>query len=203
MFTGLVEAVGKVCRIESRGQNRIFLIEADFSSELKPGESVAVQGCCLTVVNVLDRVFQVEAVSATLKATTLSDLRVGALVNLERALQVGERLGGHIVLGHIDEVGIIRRIGRRGGEVVMVIGVSKKNTIWLVDKGSVAIDGVSLTVAKTGWGEFSVNLIPYTLKKTNLGTRKSGERVNIEYDILVKAAQRVSGRHPAVPFGAE
>ncbi len=203
MFTGLVERVGRVSRIESRGPNRRFFIAADFADELRLGESVAVNGCCLTVVGTDRQEFQVEAVAATLRATNLGEVRIGERVNLERALRVGDRLGGHIVLGHIDEVGRIRRLERRAGEVLMVVAVKKENSQWLVAKGSVAVDGVSLTVAAKTVGEFTVNLIPFTLQETNLGMKKPGERVNIEYDVLVKAAREGKGWHPGVSFGTE
>jgi len=203
MFTGLVEAVGQVSRIERKGRNRLLLIKAPFVQELESGDSVAVNGCCLTVVGVEKAAFMVEAVAETLRATTLDDLRVGTMVNLERALRLGERLGGHFVLGHVDEVGRIKQIERRAEGSRMVIKNAAESFQFLVAKGSVAVDGVSLTVAGVKRGEFWVNLIPFTLEKTTLGQRRAGERVNLEYDLLVKAARRGEGSYPAVPFGTE
>lgn len=198
MFTGLVETVGTIKRVERKGANHLLAIEADFAPEMKPGESVAVNGCCLTVVAINGRFFQVEAVAQTLKATNLSRLVVGARVNLERALKMGERVGGHLVLGHIDEVGILKRIERRSGETRWTVGVKPESGRFLVPKGSVAIEGVSLTVASVKRGEFSVNLIPFTLRQTVLGERRQGDKVNIEYDILIKSAQRSKGSHPCL-----
>ncbi len=203
MFTGLVEAIGRVCRIEEKGSNRLLLINAPFAGELQPGESVAVNGCCLTVVGIERLSFKVEAVAETLKRTNISELRPGTLVNLERALKLGARLGGHFVLGHIDEVGRIKEIARRQGEIRMVIKTARESTRFLIPRGSVAVDGVSLTVTGVENGAFWVNLIPWTLEKTTLGQRRVGERVNLEYDILVKAARRAEGPDPAVSFGAE
>ncbi len=198
MFTGLVEAIGTVKRVERQGDNRLFAIAADFAPELQPGESVAVNGCCLTVVATLGRLFKVEAVAQTLRSTNLSRLVVGAHVNLERALKMGERIGGHLVLGHIDEVGILKRVERRSGETRWTVGVKEESCRLLVPKGSVAIEGVSLTVVSVNKGEFSVNIIPFTLRQTVLGERRQGDKVNIEYDILVKSAQRSKGSHPAL-----
>ncbi len=203
MFTGLVEAIGRVCRIEEKGSNRLLLINAPFAGELQPGESVAVNGCCLTVVGIERLSFKVEVVAETLKRTNISELRPGTLVNLERALKLGARLGGHFVLGHIDEVGRIKEIARRQGEIRMVIKTARESTRFLIPRGSVAVDGVSLTVTGVENGAFWVNLIPWTLEKTTLGQRRVGERVNLEYDILVKAARRAEGPDPAVSFGAE
>lgn len=197
MFTGLVETIGRVARAFSTRGNRRFTIEADFALELKPGESVAVNGCCLTVVNAERDRFEVEVVAETLRRTNLKDLLPGAPVNLERSRRLMDRLGGHFVLGHIDEVGRVRRVERRGNEHRLVVAVQKTNRQLLVTKGSVAVDGVSLTVAGISGNEFWVNLIPFTLKTTTLSRCRSGTRVNLEYDILVKAAQQGQNLHPA------
>jgi riboflavin synthase len=191
MFTGLVETVGRVARAEGRSGGRLLTLEAGFSSELAVGESVAVNGVCLTVTSAGRGSFSAEAVKTTLDATTLGRLRVGDAVNLERALAVGDRLGGHVVQGHVDEVGKVRRITRRSGYWVLAASISRRNSALLVDKGSVSVNGVSLTVAGARPGEFSVNVIPHTWDNTNLGTLRPGSLVNIEYDILVKAAQRL------------
>ncbi|MGQ9707977.1 MAG: riboflavin synthase [bacterium] len=196
MFTGLVEVIGTIRQVERRGGNRLFSIQADFARELKAGESVAVNGCCLTVVTSENGWFKVEATAATLKGTNLSRLVAGERVNLERALVMGERLGGHLVLGHIDEVGFVKHIERRSGERLLTIRVKPENCRMLVPKGSVAIDGVSLTVRNVKRGEFCVNLIPFTLMRTTLSERHGGDWVNIEYDMLVKGAQRAEAEHP-------
>lgn len=203
MFTGLVETVGRVTRAFSTRGNRRLRIEADFPDELKPGESVAVNGCCLTVVNAERGWFEVEVVAETLRRTNLKDLRPGAPVNLERSRRLMDRLGGHFVLGHIDEVCRVRRVERRGNEHRLVVAVQKTNRQLLVPKGSVAVDGVSLTVAGISGNEFWVNLIPFTLKTTTLSRCRTGTRVNLEYDILVKAAQQGQNPHPLLSHGAE
>lgn len=203
MFTGLVETIGKVVRVVPKQGNRHLMIEAEFAEELQLGESVAVNGCCLTVVDRARRQFAVEVVAETLKRTNLRELRAGMLVNLERALRSTDRLGGHFVLGHIDEVGTVRRLEHNNNEHRLFVAVKEASFPLLVEKGSVAIDGVSLTVAGVKRGEFWVNLIPFTWERTTLSRCRAGSLVNIEYDILVKAAQRGQGPHPIVPDRAE
>jgi len=189
MFTGLVEAVGLVERVTSRQANRVFTIQAGFAVELKLGESVAVNGCCLTVTKADKQVFEVEAVAATLAATTLGHLKSGEAVNLERALRAGDRMGGHFVQGHVDEVGKVRRVEQHSGHWTLAVETDRRNSHLLVEKGSVCMDGISLTVASVRPGEFSVNIIPHTWENTNLKQRRPGDRVNIEYDLVVKAVQ--------------
>uniref|UniRef100_A0A7C6EB22 Riboflavin synthase n=1 Tax=candidate division WOR-3 bacterium TaxID=2052148 RepID=A0A7C6EB22_UNCW3 len=189
MFTGLIETVGEIITIKANGTNRIFTILANFAPELNIGESVAVDGCCLTVIEKTDQTFQVEVTAETLKTTTLRYLRPKDYVNLERALLSLSRLGGHFVLGHIDEVGRIRTIRPEGQAKIFQIGVKSKNCAYLVTKGSIAVDGISLTINSVRANMFTVNLIPYTLRKTTLGKKGPGDLVNIEYDILAKLIQ--------------
>lgn len=190
MFTGLVEAVGRVERAVGRQGNRVFTVQAGFADELKLGESVAVNGCCLTVTRADKQSFDVEAVAATLEATTLGRLQTGDAVNLERALRAGDRMGGHFVQGHVDEVAKVRRIEQHSGYWVLAVETDRRNSRPLVEKGSVCVDGVSLTVAFVRPGEFAVNIIPHTWENTSLKQRRAGDKVNIEYDLLVKAVQR-------------
>jgi riboflavin synthase len=190
MFTGLVETVGAIERVGARQGNRIFTVRAGFAPELKLGESVAVKGCCLTVTETGAASFTVEAVASTLAGTSLGSLKTGDSVNLERALRVGDRLGGHMVQGHVDEVGKIRRIERHSGHWTVAVTVSRKNSNLLVEKGSVCLDGVSLTVAGLRPTEFAVNIIPHTWEHTTLRYLRTGEPVNVEYDLVVKAVQR-------------
>jgi len=199
MFTGLVETVGRVERAVGRQGNRVFTIQAGFAAELKLGESVAVNGCCLTVTKADKRSFEVEAVAATLADTSLGRLKTGDAVNLERALAAGDRLGGHFVQGHVDEVGKVRRIEQHSGYWALAVETDRRNSRLLVGKGSVCVDGVSLTVASVRPGEFAVNIIPHTWENTNLKQRRTGEPVNIEYDLVVKAVQ--SGSWGQSPFG--
>ncbi|MFO7651047.1 MAG: riboflavin synthase [bacterium] len=189
MFTGLVEAVGKVRSATNRGGGRLLVVEASFAPELKVGDSVAVSGVCLTVTALDARTFTAEAVAATVKATTLGNLRSGSVVNLERALRAGDRLGGHFVQGHVDEVGAIRRITRGGDYWTVAVGTDRRQAGLLVERGSVCVDGVSLTAAAVKAGEFTVNIIPHTWANTTFHLRRVRESVNIEYDLLVKAAR--------------
>ena len=193
MFTGLAETIGRVERAVGRQGNRVFTIQVGFAGELKLGESVAVNGCCLTVTKADEQSFDVEAVAATLEATTLGRLKTGDAVNLERALRAGDRLGGHFVQGHVDEVGKVRRIEQHAGYRTLAVEIDRRNSRLLVEKGSVCVDGVSLTVASARPGEFAVNIIPHTWENTNLKQRRPGDRVNVEYDLLVKAVQRGPG----------
>jgi len=193
MFTGLIETVGRVERALGRHGNRVFTVQAGFAGELKLGESVAVNGCCLTVTRADKQSFDVEAVAATLEATTLGRLQTGDAVNLERALRAGDRMGGHFVQGHVDEVGKVRRIEQHSGYWALAVETDRRNSRPLVEKGSVCVDGVSLTVASVRPGEFAVNIIPHTWESTSLQQRRAGDKVNIEYDLLVKAVQRNAG----------
>ena len=189
MFTGLIETVGRVERMAGRQRNRILTIQAWFAGELKLGESVAVNGCCLTATRADRQNFDVEAVAATLAATTLGRVQTGDGVNLERALRAGDRMGGHFVQGHVDEVGKIRRIEQHSGHWTLAVETDRRSTRLLVEKGSVCVDGISLTVASLRPGEFAVNIIPHTWENTNLRQRRPGDKVNIEYDLLIKAVQ--------------
>jgi riboflavin synthase len=190
MFTGLVETVGRIGRTVGRRGNRVFTIQAGFAGELKLGESVAVNGCCLTVTSTDKKSFDVEAVAATLEATTLGRFKTGDAVNLERALRAGDRMGGHFVQGHVDEVGKVRRIEQHSGYWALAVETDRRSSHLLVEKGSVCVDGISLTVASVRPGEFVVNIIPHTWENTNLKQRRTGEPVNIEYDLVVKAVQQ-------------
>ncbi len=192
MFTGLIESVGRIERVLGRQGNRLLTVHADFASELGVGDSVAVSGVCLTVIQANKTDFAVEAVASTLKTTTLGRLRVGDAVNLERALALGDRLGGHMVQGHVDEVGRVRRMERHAGYRTIAVEVDRRNSGFLVSRGSVAVDGVSLTVACARSGEFSVNVIPHTWDNTTLRTLRPGALVNVEYDLLVKAVMQQS-----------
>jgi riboflavin synthase len=195
MFTGLVEAIGRVERAIGRQGNRVFTLQAAFTAELKLGESVAVNGCCLTVTRTGKQNFDVEAVAATLEATTLGRVQTGDAVNLERALRAGDRMGGHFVQGHVDEVGKVRRIEQHSGHWTLAIETNRRTPFPLVEKGSVCVDGVSLTVACLRPGEFAVNIIPHTWENTTLRQLRPGERVNIEFDLLVKAVRQQTSGH--------
>ena len=186
MFTGLIETVGRVENIKSRAGNKIFTINASFASTMKIGESVALDGCCLTVIAKNEKSFVTEATAATLKTTTLQYQKSGDYVNLERAMLPSDRLGGHFVSGHIDEIARIKTIKPVGGTKLFQIEVSKNNLRYLVDKGSIAVDGISLTIQSLKHNLFTVNIIPHTLENTTWQYKRPGDLVNIEYDMLVK-----------------
>lgn len=190
MFTGLVEGQGKVrlLKQEADGLRLTIAAQADcFSpSEVSIGDSISICGCCLTVVSIDGDSFDFEAGAETLSKTNLGDLVEGSPVNLERSLAVGARLGGHFVQGHVDGVGTVDVIDRSGDWIDMWFKVPARMTQLMVPKGSIAVDGISLTLVNVEDDRFSVSLIPHTLDVTTLGSRAVGDRVNIELDILGK-----------------
>ncbi|HYE57746.1 MAG TPA: riboflavin synthase [Rhodothermales bacterium] len=191
MFTGLVEAIGHVEATTPSPTGRRLCIAAPFADELALGESVSVSGACLTVVGTDATAFEVDTVPVTLEKTTLGSLGPGDAVNLERALRAGDRLGGHFVLGHVDATGSIVE-ARDGGDGARTFRIAYDPAFadLLIPAGSVAVDGISLTVARLGPSDFTVALIPHTLAVTTAGTWEEGQRVNLEFDVLGKYAQR-------------
>lgn len=195
MFTGLVQKVGVLKRLaRAQGGWSLTLAHAAWPDTLTLGESVAVQGACLTVTSVGTGVFTADLLDETLQRTALRSLGEGANVNLERALAVGDRLGGHIVSGHVDECGRLAGVEDRGRDIVWRVACSSQLAGQTVMKGSVTIDGVSLTVSGLGDDWFEVNLIPHTLKETSLNERRAGDALNLEGDILGKYVARLLGR---------
>jgi riboflavin synthase len=195
MFTGIVEAVGSVTRIERRGESASLVIDApSIADGLRVGDSVSVNGGCLTVTEVVGPELCFEAVRETLDCTTLGGLEVDAPVNLERALRADGRLDGHIVQGHVDGTGSVRGLEREGDDVRLHVDCDPDLADLLVEKGSVAIDGVSLTVVGVQASGFDVALIPHTLEVTTLGQRRPGDRVNLEVDVLAKYVKRYLDR---------
>jgi riboflavin synthase len=191
MFTGIVETVGSVVEVSPRGESVRLSIEAPaIAAEVKLGDSVSVNGGCLTVVAVQGSRFDLDAIRETLDRTALGGLRAGSRVNLERAMRADARLDGHIVQGHVDEAGRVRELRRRGEDVQLFVACSRPFADLLVPKGSVAVEGVSLTVVGIGDDGFDVALIPHTLASTTLGDLRGGERVNLEADVLGKYVKR-------------
>jgi riboflavin synthase len=186
MFTGLVEALAPVERIEVEGDGRALVIAAPFAAELAAGDSVAINGACLTVVTRDDRTCRFQAGPETLRKTNLGELRPGERVNLERALRAGDRLGGHIVQGHVDGLGRIVSQVRHGEWETVWFSCPAELAAQMVPKGSVAVDGISLTLVDVTADGFSVALIPHTLAVTTLGFKRPGASVNLETDILAK-----------------
>lgn len=195
MFTGIVEAVGSVREIKGADRGLSLRISVpDIFDDLKTGDSVAVDGVCLTakVVNVDDFVADVSA--ETLSRTTLGKLRTGDKVNMERALRLSDRLGGHIVSGHIDGTARLQTKVKEGESVKLSFALGKDLLRYLINKGSIAIDGISLTVNEVDSGSFSVNIIPHTAEKTTLLDKRVGDEVNIEVDVIGKYVERLLGK---------
>lgn len=193
MFSGIVEDIGAVQALEEKDKGVLLKIEVRKidAGELVLGESVAVNGVCLTVVSAGGGSFSVDASHETLSRTNLSGLRVGSGVNLERSLRVGDRMGGHIVTGHVDGVGTVQSITPVGESRVFSFSIPAALAKYVVEKGSVAIDGVSLTVNSVKGAEFSVNIIPYTLRETTFSEFRRNREVNIECDIIGKYVEKM------------
>jgi riboflavin synthase len=194
MFTGLVQGVGTVREVAPRrGATRIGIAFAVPGDGLENGESIAVDGVCLTVTRKAGDRFWVDAVQETLSRTTLVHLRPGARVNLERSLRVGDRLGGHLVQGHVDAVARVVGLRRAGDDRRLRVGLPPGIAHLVADKGSIALNGVSLTVARLAPGAFEVALIPETLARTNLGEARVGQLLNVEVDLLARYLERLLG----------
>ena len=192
MFTGIVEELGSVAHVEDQGDAvRLTIAATEVLQDAHPGDSISVNGCCLTVVEHDGATWTADVMQETLDKTSLAGVRPGDPVNLERAVTVEKRLGGHIVQGHVDGVGeVLSRTPSEHWELVEVslpAGLSR----YLVDKGSIAVDGVSLTVVEARDDSFTVSLIPETLARTTLGSRRPGDRVNLEADVLAKHVERL------------
>jgi len=191
MFTGLIADVGSVTALERADAGATLRIRTRLAGELSEGDSIAVNGVCLTATSVGEGAFQAQAMSETLTRSSLGALRAQGQVNLELPLRVQDRLGGHVVLGHVDGTGTVRAIRDEGFARVLEIEVEPSLRRYLVEKGSVAIDGVSLTVSALPEDGFAVSLIPETLRRTNLGALEEGALVNIEVDMLAKHLERL------------
>ncbi len=187
MFTGIIAHIGTIKKIEAKKNLLVFSIDlGPLAKKVHLGDSVSVSGVCLTASSKKGGVVGFDLMKETIEKTSLRSLGVGDKVNLELALQAGSRLGGHFVTGHVDEVAVIKHIAKEKNWVALRLSVSRANHKYFVPKGSVSIDGISLTIGKVGKGYVEVYLIPYTLKITTLGFKKAGDRVNIETDILAK-----------------
>ena len=192
MFTGIVETTGIVKRIDIEGTNKTFTIEAPFASEMKINDSLSHNGVCLTLTNIGDGEYQVTAVQETLIKSNLGALRVGDIVNLERAMASGYRFDGHIVQGHVDQTGTCTDVEEVDGSWLFDFEYDYESTgNILVEKGSICIDGVSLTVFNVKEGSFRVTIIPHTMDVTNFKTYKIGTTVNLEFDVIGKYIKRL------------
>ena len=202
MFSGIVERTG---RIESRVAEAAgvrFRVRADFETPPAPGASVAVNGVCLTVERAAAGFFDVVAVSETLRRTNLGALEVGSRVNLERALRVGDELGGHWVQGHVDGPGDVTEVGARADDVRVTIDVPEALRRYVAEKGSITVDGVSLTVAAWDGRRLTVALVPYTLERTTASAWRPGTRVNLEVDVVARYLDRLLAARAGETAGA-
>ncbi|MGG3282471.1 riboflavin synthase [Paenibacillus solani] len=199
MFTGLVEEIGEMRRIGRKGEAMLLSISASrIMDDLKLGDSVSVNGVCLTATTIDKGIFTVDVMPETYRSTNLKDLQPGGKVNLERAMAAGGRFGGHIVQGHVDGVGVIRSVLTDQNAVVYEVAPVNKDILkYIIPKGSVTLDGISLTVVKTTETSFTVSIIPHTLAETVLAYKKAGNTVNIETDILGKYVEHL------LHFGSE
>ena len=197
MFTGLIEDRGTIVKLERKGERALLVVShTPVLDDLKLGDSVAVDGVCLTITDLGSQNFSAEASAETIRRTTLDAKILHEQVNLERALRISDRLGGHLVTGHVDEVGTIVSAVPEGSSHKITITVSSKTTRYIVEKGSVTVDGISLTVNEVGDDRFSVNIIPHTAAQTTLITKRTGNKVNIETDIIGKYLERLIDRKP-------
>jgi riboflavin synthase len=219
MFTGIVETMGSVVELTPAPAGARIVIEHDLDGELRIGDSVGVSGCCVTVTDLAEGRFTADLMGETLQRTALGDLTAGSPVNLERALAADGRFGGHIVQGHVDGVGTVTAVTPHDAWTVMAVSAPGRLAPYLAEKGSVTADGTSLTVMGVrdagdegegerqragGWGShvvFEVGLIPHTLDVTVLGTRKVGDKVNLEVDVLAKYVERLLTAGSATPYG--
>jgi riboflavin synthase len=203
MFTGLVEEIGTVRRIlNGRDSVRIRIQAPRIGAQLRAGESVAVDGVCLTATETFEDAFEATAVSQTLKQSTLGRLRAGDRVNLERALALGDRLGGHLVQGHVDGIGSVVSIRTQGDARMIAVRMPEALMRHMAERGSVALNGVSLTVAVLERDRITVSVIPHTFENTTLMRLAAGAPVNVETDLIAKYAERLlSRRHPGPENG--
>jgi len=192
MFTGIIQGLGTVMRMTRKGQDAVMGVETAIPlNDLKHGDSVAVNGVCLTITSISGQSFSADVSAETLSRTNLQFLKAGERVNLEKALRLTDFLGGHIVLGHIDGPGKIVERTPKSGSIVLGVTVEEGLGRYIVEKGSIAVDGISLTVNRYAKDRFYVNIIPHTIENTTLSFKKAGDPVNIETDILGKYVEKL------------
>jgi riboflavin synthase len=193
MFTGLIEATGRVKSLAAIGDQARLGLVIPFAEELKAGDSVAVNGCCLTVAEISTDAVFFDLLSQTLRVTSLGKSHDGSLVNLERAMLASARLGGHFVQGHVDDTGVIRDLSTHGQDQRLEVSLPQEIQKFCIDKGSIAIDGISLTIAESHADSAVFWITPHTFAHTNLQQAKTGDIVNLEADLLAKYAARFAG----------
>ena len=191
MFTGIIEGLGTISGISSAGRGKRLVIDTDFQlDQTKIGDSISASGACLTVVKIESRRFEVDVSPETLKTTTFGNAKIGERVNIERAMRISDRIDGHLVSGHIDGIGTIKHRQKTGNAVIVTITVPGALTRYMITKGSVAVDGISLTINTCEQTQFAVSIIPHTAKLTTIGLKKDGDTVNIETDMIGKYVER-------------
>jgi riboflavin synthase len=193
MFTGLIENVGRIAGIEPIASGRRLRIATALAPEIRPGDSVAINGVCLTATELDGEAMYADVGPETMRVTTLGTLRGDQPVNLERPMRADSRFGGHFVQGHVDGVGTLASVRQDGDARWLRIGFPGELAPYLIAKGSIAVDGISLTVAALGEGHFDVMIIPFTWQHTNLSSLRAGDRVNLECDMIGKYVARVAG----------
>jgi riboflavin synthase len=193
MFTGIIETTGRVTQVTDQGTNKIFWIESPLAQELKIDQSIAHNGVCLTVEKVQENRHRVTAIEETLKKTALNDWRTGTVVNLERSLLATGRVDGHFVQGHVDATGVCKKIEDKGGSTELTFEFPKKFAPLVIEKGSVSVNGISLTAFKAKKTSFKVAIIPYTWQHTNLQHLQVDSKVNLEFDMIGKYILRKAG----------
>ncbi|WP_417212931.1 riboflavin synthase [Bizionia sp.] len=191
MFTGIIEDIGTIQQIEKEDQNLHITVSSNITSELKIDQSVAHNGICLTVVKIDGKNYTVTAINETIKKTNISDLQVGDSVNLERAMKLGARLDGHMVQGHVDQTAICTAVEEAAGSWIFTFEYDETLNNITIEKGSITINGVSLTVVNSTKNSFSVAIIPYTYEFTNFNTFKVGTIVNLEFDVIGKYVSKL------------
>jgi len=194
MFTGIVETIAVISNLEREKGNLNITLKSALTNEFKIDQSISHNGICLTVVDINNKEYVVTAIEETISKSSIGDWKIGDEINLERAMKIGDRLDGHMIQGHVDQVGKCIDIIEKDGSWVFVINYSKSNNI-TVEKGSIAINGISLTVVGSNSNSFSVAIIPYTYNNTNFKSLKIGDAVNLEFDILGKYLEKMLSKH--------
>jgi riboflavin synthase len=197
MFTGLVEDLGTVVAVDVTGAGAVLTVESRLGPQVAEGDSVAVNGVCLTATGICGQRFGFDVMHESLRRTALAGIEPGSRVNLELALRADARLGGHIMQGHVDGVGVVAGVREDGFSRVVTVEAAPELLRYVVEKGSIAVDGVSLTVSRIDDTSFDVSLIPETLERTNLGGTSVGRTVNLEVDVVAKYVEKLVGAHRA------
>jgi len=206
VFTGIIESFGSIKQIKSSGEGKVLHIGCDLDlSETKIGDSIAVNGACLTVIGLDKNNFKVDMAPETVERTTFKQLGIGSRVNIERALKLSDRIDGHLVSGHIDGTGTIASIEKKSNAVIIQIDIPPKLAADMIEKGSVAIEGISLTINKCSAKDFYVSIIPHTADITTIGLKRVGDKINIETDMIGKYVKKIlqagSSKNDAYPKG--